>query len=109
MKSDGLVWTVKVHVDAYREGSAWVATCPLDVASHGGTRQEAHDMLKEALTLFFEGCLEHGILWDELESRGLAPTASSELSMKPAEHSSSWLNIPIWLTPDAVESQAAVR
>ena len=103
MKGDGLVWTAKVHVEAHREGRAWIATCPaLDVASHGETRKEAHAMLEEALILFFEGCLEQGILWDELERRGLAPHADSEVSLQPAKGASSWLNIPVWLTPNAV-------
>lgn len=67
MSGYGLAWTVAVQVEAHREGSVWVATCPaLDVASHGDTKQESHRMLEEALTAFFEDCCEHDTLLDVL-------------------------------------------
>jgi predicted RNase H-like HicB family nuclease len=38
-----------------REGDGYVALCPeLDVASQGGTIEEARENLREALELFFE-------------------------------------------------------
>ena len=38
-----------------REGDQYVALCPeLDIASQGGTVEEARQNLKEALELFFE-------------------------------------------------------
>ena len=38
-----------------REGEGYVSLCPeLDVASQGGTVEEARDNLREALELFFE-------------------------------------------------------
>lgn len=38
-----------------REGDGYVAQCPeLDVASQGGTIEEARENLREALELFFE-------------------------------------------------------
>ena len=38
-----------------REGSDFVALCPeLDIASQGGSIEEARDNLREALELFFE-------------------------------------------------------
>ncbi len=38
-----------------KEGSGYVSFCPeLDIASQGGTIQEAKENLKEALSLFFE-------------------------------------------------------
>ncbi|WP_295399598.1 type II toxin-antitoxin system HicB family antitoxin [uncultured Thiocystis sp.] len=38
-----------------READAYVALCPeLDIASQGGTVEEARDNLREALELFFE-------------------------------------------------------
>ena len=38
-----------------REGTGYVSLCPqLDIASQGGTIQEARENLKEALELFFE-------------------------------------------------------
>ncbi len=49
-----------------REGDGYVALCPeLDVASQGGTVEEARDNLVEALELFFETAdpAEIGIRW----------------------------------------------
>jgi predicted RNase H-like HicB family nuclease len=38
-----------------REGDGYVALCPeLDIASQGGTVEEARENLREALELFFE-------------------------------------------------------
>jgi predicted RNase H-like HicB family nuclease len=38
-----------------QEGDGYVALCPeLDIASQGGTIEEARDNLREALELFFE-------------------------------------------------------
>jgi len=38
-----------------REGIGYVALCPeLDIASQGGTIEQARDNLREALELFFE-------------------------------------------------------
>lgn len=48
-----------------REGGAYVALCPeLDIASQGGTVEEARANLKEALELFFETASK-----EEIESR----------------------------------------
>jgi predicted RNase H-like HicB family nuclease len=47
------------------EGDGYVALCPeLDIASQGGTIEEARDNLREALELFFECASE-----TELQSR----------------------------------------
>lgn len=38
-----------------REGNGYVSLCPeLDIASQGGTIEQARDNLREALELFFE-------------------------------------------------------
>ena len=38
-----------------REGNGYVSLCPeLDIASQGGTIEEARENLREALELFFE-------------------------------------------------------
>lgn len=38
-----------------REGAGYVSLCPeLDIASQGGTVEQARDNLREALNLFFE-------------------------------------------------------
>jgi predicted RNase H-like HicB family nuclease len=50
------------------EGDGYVALCPeLDVASQGGTIEEARDNLREALELFFE-CASETELQERLAS-----------------------------------------
>ena len=45
------MFTAAIH----REGDAYVAICPeLDVASQGGTIEQARDNLREAIELFLE-------------------------------------------------------
>ena len=53
-----------------REGDGYVSLCPeLDIASQGGTIEEARDNLKEALELFLEAASPNEIkerLHDEI-------------------------------------------
>jgi predicted RNase H-like HicB family nuclease len=45
-----------------REGDGYVALCPeLDIASQGGTNEEARHNLQEALELFFEAASKEEI------------------------------------------------
>jgi predicted RNase H-like HicB family nuclease len=47
--------THKLTAIIEREGDGYVALCPeVDIASQGGSVEEAHANLKEALELFFE-------------------------------------------------------
>ncbi len=111
MSGRGLAWTVTVQVETHREGELWVATCPaLDVASHGDTRNESYRMLEEAIAGFLEDCCDHGTLLDVLTERGLAPSASM-VGVKPptSRKSSDWLNIPLWMVPNAATREAASR
>ena len=46
---------MKLTVIIEREGDGYVSLCPeLDIASQGGSIEEARDNLREALELFFE-------------------------------------------------------
>ncbi len=103
-------WTLTVHVESHREGSTWVATCPaLDVASHGRTKKESCKMLREALEGFFEDCLAHDTLWTVLEERGLMPSRTSAVVMeRPVASKAEWLNIPVWVLPDAPAPQTSI-
>jgi len=47
--------TMKLTAIIDREGDGYVSLCPeLDIASQGGSVEEARDNLREALELFFE-------------------------------------------------------
>ena len=107
----GIIWMLKVQVEAHQEEDAWVATCPaLDVASQGDSQDHALEMLKEAVELFVEDCAEHDTLWEILAERNLAPTPTSVRTAldEPANAGATWLDIPIWFLPYATPAQAAV-
>ena len=105
------MWSLAVQVEAHREDGEWVATCPvLGVASQGSSRKEALAMLKEALMLFVETCSARGTLWAVLEKKGLAlsPVTAVSNEPPPAAARADWLDIPLYLLPDA-GTQASVR
>ena len=106
----GLVWTLKVRVEARQEDGEWVAICPaLDVASQGETREHAFKMLEEALIGYFECLSELGTLWEVLDQKGLTPTVAAVLPTATPDRTAHWLDIPIWLLPGGEVPQAAVR
>ena len=72
------VWTLKLAVQTHEEGEVWVADCPaLDIASQGSDPKDAIEMLKEALQLVMEHCLQKNTWMEFLEERGVAPTRHS--------------------------------
>lgn len=105
----GGAWKLTIEIETTREGRTWVATCPaLNVSSHGSTKKESHEMLREALEGFFEDCIEHGTPWAALEQAGLIPTASSVVTTeRPAGSKADWLDIPFWMLP-GVRPEAAL-
>ena len=106
----GLVWTLKVQVEARQEDGDWVAICPaLDVASQGETREHAFEMLEEALIGYFECLSELGTLWEVLTEKHLTPTVAAVLRTPTPAREAHWLDIPIWLLPGGEVPQTAVR
>ena len=62
---------INLHIDYFEEEGHIVALCPeLQVSSFGDTLTDAEQSIKEALTLFFEGCQELGTLEEVLEESG---------------------------------------
>jgi predicted RNase H-like HicB family nuclease len=52
----------------------WVATCPMvGVASQGKTAEEARGFLQEAVELWFESCVERGVLDQALREANFRP------------------------------------
>lgn len=72
-----------VHLEAFvrRETARrWVATCPMvGVVSQGKTSDDAKRCLQEAIELWFESCVERGVLDQALREANFRPT--------PADHS----------------------
>ena len=76
------VFTVNIEAElpvaVTREGSLYIASCPLlDVCSQGATRKKALENLGEALYLFFRSCFERGTLTRVLKQSGFVPTKTS--------------------------------
>lgn len=68
-----------VHLQAFvrRETARrWVATCPMvGVVSQGKTSDDAKRCLQEAIELWFESCVERGVLDQALREANFRPTA----------------------------------
>ena len=79
---------LEVNLKAYvrRETSRrWIATCPqIDVVTQGATGDQAKACLQEAVELWFESCIERGVLDQALREANFRPSlraaASSDLA-----------------------------
>jgi predicted RNase H-like HicB family nuclease len=57
----------------------WVSVCPrLGVASQAATADEAKDALREVVELWFESCVERGVLDQAMRELGLLPHPAKE-------------------------------
>ena len=69
---------LEVNLGAYvrRETSRrWIATCPqIDVVTQGATCTEAKACLQEAVELWFESCIERGVLDQALRETNFRPS-----------------------------------
>ena len=73
--------TVKLEATVKKEGSAWLAWCrPLDVMTQASTKASALRSLKEAVQLWFESCIERGVLDKALREAGFKKTRRSGLA-----------------------------
>lgn len=62
---------ITYNLQLFEEDDLIVSLCPeLNVSSFGDTPEEAVDSLKEAVSLFLEGCQEMGTLEAVLEEAG---------------------------------------
>lgn len=70
------------------DGNKWLAWCPrIDVITQSSTKQEALEALKEAVSLWFESCIDRNVLEDALEEVGLKKISyvTEEDIKKPSE------------------------
>lgn len=72
---------IKLKAFVRRETKArWVAVCPrLDVASQGRTEEDAKRSLWEAVHLWFESCIERGVLDQAMRELNFRPMSPDEL------------------------------
>ncbi len=71
--------SLEINLNAYvRRDTArrWIATCPLiGVASQGHSASDAKACLQEAVELWFESCIERGVLDQALREVNFRPSA----------------------------------
>lgn len=66
-----------------KEEDVWVAWCPaIDLASQGETQELAFKALEEAIQLWFDDCLERGVLREALKEVGFRPVSMPEKSAR---------------------------
>ena len=57
----------------------WVAVCPsIDVASQGSSKDDAQRCLREAVELWFESCIERGVLDQAMRECNFLPLGIGE-------------------------------
>ena len=63
MVESAVTLSIQLEIATKREGNTWIAwSIPLDVASQGKTKDESIASLKEAVELWFQSCIERGVL-----------------------------------------------
>jgi predicted RNase H-like HicB family nuclease len=71
--------SVRLEAAFRQEGGCWLAWClPLDVMTQAETKEEAFQSLKEAVGLWFESCIERGVLDEALSEVGFQPIKPGE-------------------------------
>jgi predicted RNase H-like HicB family nuclease len=71
---------IRLEADTRQDGADWIATCPaLDVSSQGATKAEALASLQEAVELWFESCLQRGVLDGALREAGFIGGRNEEI------------------------------
>ena len=64
---------VRIRAWTRRNGQAWLTWCPsIDVMTQAKTRRAAMDALREAVELWFQSCIDRGVLGNALEECGFS-------------------------------------
>jgi len=62
---------LKLEVATRKDGKVWLAWCPsIDVMTQGPNKKAAIDSLREAVHLWFDSCIERGVLDRALKEAG---------------------------------------
>lgn len=72
---------IKLETLTRQEGDQWLAWCPpIDVMSQGSTEEAALAALKEAIELWFESCLDRGVLDEALKEAGFTSGTRAQIA-----------------------------
>lgn len=70
---------VRLHTLHRRDGRQWLIWCPaIDVMTQARTKKLARESLRDAVELWFESCIERGVLNEALKELGFVETPLSE-------------------------------
>lgn len=70
---------IKLEACLRQDENVWVAWCPsVDVFTQADTQGMALDALREAVYLWFESCIDRGVLPQALEEAGFQPASAGE-------------------------------
>jgi predicted RNase H-like HicB family nuclease len=79
MRNSVVNLSVRLEAAFRQEGDCWLAWClPLDVMTQANTKKAAFESLKEAVELWFESCIERGVLKEALTEVGFQPIKLGE-------------------------------
>jgi predicted RNase H-like HicB family nuclease len=71
MKAPVISYGVKLEAWFRRDGREWLVWCPaIDVMTQARTKKQALESLSEAVELWFESCIDRGVLDDALKEVG---------------------------------------
>jgi predicted RNase H-like HicB family nuclease len=79
MRNSVVNLSVRLEAAFKQEGNCWLAWClPLDVMTQADSKKAALESLKEAVGLWFESCIERGVLEEALAEVGFQPIKPGE-------------------------------
>jgi predicted RNase H-like HicB family nuclease len=79
MRNSVVNLSVRLEAAFRQEGDRWLAWClPLDVMTQADSKKAALVSLKEAVGLWFESCIERGVLEEALAEVGFQPIKPGE-------------------------------
>ena len=86
MKYPVVAYSVRLEAWFRRDGPEWLVWCPaIDVMSQARTKKRALEALREAVELWFESCIERGVLDEALKEVGFT-------KVPPDEETADWVN-----------------
>ena len=72
-------YNVRLHAWFRKDGREWIVWCPaVDVMTQSRTRKRALESLREAVELWFESCIQRGVLAAALKEVGFNKVPSDE-------------------------------
>lgn len=79
MESEVARYNVRLQAWFRREGREWLAWCPtIEVMTQDRTKSGALASLREAVQLWFESCIDRGVLGEALAEAGFSTIAPGE-------------------------------